>query len=276
MEPRSNTSCSRRGAAVRVIWLLLGVATAAFAEAPVPEGRRTGLANYVFETHYELRPGASAAFDTFWAALQDSSQLGVAIARYVDAVDDAGHTRRVVTLPVERLSEYGSDRRNEEILRSALGEDAARAIIDDFNASQVSRTSYLRQYRTDLSVNRDRDHRVRAVEVSLVTVVEGREAAFERVWRRAAEAFRMVAPDHVVTVARTLVGGGPQFVVARPLPSMSGASALPPVEAVRQAYGDRAAREFEEELREVVAVWRTATHANLGLDTPGFLQEARR
>ena len=126
-------------------------------------------------------------------------------------------TRGGVTLPVERLAEYGADRRNEEILRAALGEDAAGAIIGDFSDAQLSRTSYLRQYRTDLSVNRDRDHRSAAAEVSLVTVVDGQEPAFERAWRRGAEAYRTIAPGLIVTVARTLVGGGPQFVIARPV-----------------------------------------------------------
>ena len=182
----------------------------------------------------------------------------------------------MVTLPVERLAEYGADRRNEEILRAALGEDAARAIIDDFAAAQLSRTSYLRQYRTDLSVNRDRHHRRAAAEVSLVTVVEGQEPAFERAWRRAADAYRTIAPDQVVTVARTLVGGGPQFVIARPVQPGLAAAALEPVQAVRLAYGEQAAREFEEDLHAVVAAWRTVTYTNLGLDTPGVPRETRR
>lgn len=275
MDSRALTSYTRRGAAVRVLSLLLAVAAAGLAEARGPEGDRTGLANYTFETHYELRPGGSVAFDRFWAALQDSSPIGTAIARYVDAVDEAGHTRRVVTLPVERLAEYGADRRNEEILRAALGEDAAGAIIGDFNDAQLSRTSYLRQYRTDLSVNRDRHHRGTATTVSLVTVMEGQEPAFERVWRRAADAYRTIAPGQAVTVARTLVGGGPQFVIARPLQPQRSAG-LEPVEAVRQAYGDRAALEFEEDLRAMVATWRTATYTNLGLDTAAVPQETRR
>ena len=108
MDPRALASYTRRGAAARVLSLLLAVAAAAMAEARGPEGGRTGLANYTFETHYELRHGESAAFDRFWAALQESAHPGVAIARYVDAADDAGHTRRVVTLPVERLAEYRS------------------------------------------------------------------------------------------------------------------------------------------------------------------------
>ena len=244
------------------------------AESGGPEGGRTGLANYTFETHYELRHGGSEAFDRFWAALQESAQRGVAIARYVDAADDAGHTRRVVTLPVERLADYGADRRNEEILRAALGKDAAGAIIGEFTDAQLSRTSYLRQYRTDLSVNRDHDVRGSAAEVSLVTVIDGQEPAFERAWRRAADAYRTIAPRQVVTVARTLVGGGPQFVIARPV--QLELTPLEPAEAVRRAHGDQAAREFEENLRGVVAAWRTVRYTNLGLDTPGVPQETRR
>ena len=276
MDSCAQTSYTRDGAALRVLSLLLVVTAVTMAEARGPEGTRTGLANFTFETHYELHPDGSPAFDRFWAALQDSTHDGVAIARRVDAVSDDHHTRRVVALPVERLAEYGADRRNEEILRATLGEEAARAVIGGFNDSQVSRTSYLRQYRTDLSLNRDRHQRGSADEVLFVTVLEGKEPAFERIWVRAVEAYRTIAPDQVVTVARTLVGGGPQFVIAQPVAPQAAQATLRPAEAVRRAFGDQAARDFEQDLGGVVASWRTATHTNLGLDTPGVPRETRR
>lgn len=276
MDPRAHASYTATDAAARVLSLLLAVLAVVMAEAKGPEGGRTGLANYTFETYYDLHPDGSAAFDRFWTALKHSSAHGIRIARYVDAVEDAGHTRRLVTLPVEHLAEYGADRRNEEVLRAMLGEDAARAIIGDFNEAQLSRTSYLRQHRTDLSVNRDLHHRAVAAEVSSVTVVDGGEPAFERVWRRAAQAYRTIAPTQVIVVSRTLVGGGPQFVIARPVELGTAPEGLPPAEVVRRAYGDAAAREFEEDLRGVVVSWRTVTHTNLGLDTPQIPREARR
>ena len=277
MDTRGHTSRTVRGVAVRVLPVLFAVGAMTMAEASRSDGARARPVNYAFETYYDLRPGGSEAFDRFFATLKNDTAHGIAIARYVDAVDDASHTRRVVTLPVEHLAEYGADRRNEEVLRAVLGEDSARAIIVDFNQAQLSRTSYLRQYRTDLSVNRERHSRGAADEVSFVTVVEGGEPAFERVWRRAAEAYRTIAPAQVVAVARTLVGGGPQYVIARPVEPGMAPSALQPAETVRQAFGDRAAREFDEDLRAVVASWRTATHTNLGLDTPAVMrQESRR
>ena len=68
----------------------------------------------------------------------------------------ANGTRRRVSLPVARLAEYPFDRRNEAMLRTSLGEDAAAVLIRQFNEAQTSRTSYLRQFRDDLSVHRDR------------------------------------------------------------------------------------------------------------------------
>lgn len=256
-----NLSGTRRRAAARAAWLLAAVATAAAAGTPEPETGRPGVANYIFEAHYELRQGGARAFDRYWAALRDTSLDRVdGIVRHVDGVD--GDTRRIVALPVVRLDQYRAERRNEDLLRAALGVEEAEAIIQGFNDAQVSRTSYLRQYRSDLSVNHARHHRGRAADVSIVTVVEGREAAFERVWRRAADAYRVAAPDDVVSVARTLVGGGPQFVITRPLPS----SMLGPAEAVRKAEGERAAQQFADDLRDVVAIWRTERYMNLGLD----------
>ena len=88
--------------------------------------------------------------------------------RFVDG--QANGTGRRVTLPVARLAEYSFDRRNEAVLRASLGEDAAGVLIRQFNEAQISRTSYLRQFRDDLSVHRDRHARTAATEVTFVTV----------------------------------------------------------------------------------------------------------
>jgi hypothetical protein len=267
------TSYTRRGGVARAFLLVLAVG-GTLAEARGPDSS-SGVANYTFDTHYELRPGAAEAFDRYWAALRDHSHETTVVARYVDAVADPDRLQRVVSLPVERLAEYGAERRNEEVLRAALGDEAASAIIDAFNGAQASRTSYLRQYRNDLSVNRERYGRAQAAEVALVTVIEGKEAAFERAWRRAVDAFRAVAPDQVIAVARTLVGGGPQFLIVRP--HRDGRSApMTATDAVRAAQGEQAARDFEGELRRLVAAWETSTRLNAGLDTTTAAREARR
>ena len=277
MNLRGHTSHMTRRVAVRVLSVLFVAAAMTMAEARRPENSRARPVNYVLETYYDLRPGGAEAFDRFWATLRNSPVHGIAIARYVDAVDGTSYPQRVVMLPVEHLAEYGADRRNEEVLHAMLGEDSARSIIGDFNEAQLSRTSYLRQYRADLSLNREQHSRGAADEVSFVTIVENGEPAFERIWRRAAAAFRTIAPAQVMTVARTLVGGGPQYVIARPIEPGMAPAALQPVEAVRQAFGDRAAREFDQDLRAVVSSWRMATHTNLGLDTPAVIrQESRR
>ena len=223
-----------------------------------------------------MRAGATAAFDRYWAALKDSSQHGVAIARYVDAVDDAGHTRRRVMLPVTRLAEYGSTAATKPMLRASLGEDAAGRVIDEFNAAQISRDELLaavprRPERATATGSADRGHRsdVRDGESRAGSRVRAGVAA-------GAEALAKADPALVATVARTLVGGGPQFVIARPAPRAPGASALP-VEAVRQASGDRAALRLGRGMRDC-----RGRVAHRDVSQPGSrhagrrLQEARR
>jgi hypothetical protein len=227
-------------------------------------------ANYVFETLFDVRGGATGAFDRYWAALKESAERGAdAPRRFVDG--EAHGTGRRVTLPVARLTEYGFDRRNEAVLRASLGEDAAGMLIQQFNEAQISRSSYLRQFRNDLSVRRDQQGRSAATEVTFVTVTAGREQTFERAWRRGAEALAKTDPAFVVTVARTLVGGGPQFVIARPsherVPRTFPVADL--VAAVGVVSGEGAALDVAGMFEATGAMWRTVLYRNLGYDTMG-------
>ena len=108
--------------------------------------------------------------------------------------------------------------------------------------------------------------------MTFVTVTAGREPTFERAWRRGVEAFAKKDPSFVATVARTLVGGGPQFVITRPAlergpwPTIG---ALEVVEAVRKAFGIRAALEVAEMFENAAATWHSELYRNLGYDTIG-------
>ena len=220
------------------------------------------LPRYSFETLYELKPGTDATFDQYWATLEDVSRRGgPRYARWVDGTADG--TSRLVTLPVHHLAELSNERRDQEALRTILGAVQADAVIGAFDGAQLSRTSYIRQYRSELSANRERHRRGTASELSFVTVLDGHEADFERLWRRAVEAYRRAAPMQVITVSRTVVGGGPQFVITRP----SSGDALEPAQAVRHAFGEDAQRRFEADLRRAVSSWVTKTYKNLGVDT---------
>ena len=155
------------------------------------------------------------------------------------------------------------------MLRASLGEEAASLLIQQFNEAQLSRASYLRQFRDDLSVRRDQHGRTAATEVTFVTVIAGREPVFERAWRRGAEALAKTDPAFVATVARTLVGGGPQFVIARPtherVPRTFPVADL--VAAVGVVSGEGAALDVAGMFEATGVMWRTVLYRNLGYDT---------
>jgi hypothetical protein len=265
---------SLAGAAVvlaAIVAATMGPAPAAVAQQNGQHhSRQHAQPNYAFETLFEVRDGATDAFDRYWAALKESAEHGAdAPRRFVDG--QAHGTGRRVTLPVTRLAEYGFDRRNEAVLRASLGEEAAGLLIQQFNQAQISRASYLRQFRDDLSVRRDQQGRTAATEVTFVTVTGGREPVFERAWRRGAEALAKTDPAFVATVARTLVGGGPQFVIARPtherVPRTFPVADL--IAAVGVVSGEGAALDVAGMFETTGAVWRTVLYRNLGYDTTG-------
>lgn len=235
----------------------LGAAMSATAvdAVPVPLGHR--VANYAYETWYEIKPGAVAGFDSYWAEIEKhDAQDPSKPVRLVDGTADG--SGRVVTLAVERLAEYGVERRNEATLRAALSDPAFQSLRGAFNDAQRSRRAYLRQYRVDLSVNPTRFQPGAATEVWLITVASSREAEFERWWRRAAAGYGRTMPSLVLVMSRTLVGGGPQFVLRRPLVARDGP--LPsPAEAVRQAFGEAAARDYAATQEALRVDWQTMT-----------------
>jgi hypothetical protein len=248
--------------AILAFAVVVATVAAAMGPAQASQPLRGELPKYSFETLYELRPGTHATFDRYWATLEDLSRRGgPRYARWVDGTADGAS--RLVTLPVLHLAELGNERRDQEALRTILGAAQADAVIAAFDGAQLSRTSYIRQYRSELSANRERYRRGAASELSFVTVLDGHEATFERVWRRAVEAYRRAAPMQVITVSRTVVGGGPQFVITRP----ASADALEPAQAVGHAFGEDAQQRFEADLRKAVSSWVTKTYVNLGVDT---------
>jgi hypothetical protein len=262
------------GAAVlsaAIVAVTMGPAPAAVAQQNSHhQSRQSAQPKYVFETLFDVRHGATEAFDRYWAALKESSSNGVVgPLRFVDG--EAYGAGRRITLPVTRLAEYGFDRRNEAVLRAKLGDDAAGVLIQQFNEAQLSRASYLRQFRDDLSVRREQHARTAATEVTFVTVSAGREPAFERAWRRGSEALARTDPAFVATVARTLVGGGPQFVIARPanerVPRTFPVADL--VAAVGVVFGEDAALDVAGMFEAAGTTWRTVLYRNLGYDTMG-------
>jgi hypothetical protein len=250
-----------------IVATTMGPAPAAVAQQ---HGQPHGKPKYVFETLFDVRHGATEAFDRYWAALKESaSTRGDGPRRFVDG-ETYGAGRRI-SLPVARLAEYGFDRRNEAVLRASLGDDAAGVLIQQFNEAQISRASYLRQFRDDLSVRREQHARTAATEVTFVTVSAGREPVFERAWRRGSEALARTDPAFVATVARTLVGGGPQFVIARPanerVPRTFPVADL--VGAVGVVFGEDAALDVAGMFEAAGTSWRTVLYRNLGYDTMG-------
>ncbi|HEY6506918.1 MAG TPA: hypothetical protein VIY56_02840, partial [Vicinamibacterales bacterium] len=155
-----------------VMAMALGAAVSATTvdAVPVPLGHRG--ANYAYETWYSLKPGGGAAFDTYWAELERHGlHAPRGPVRLVDGTTDG--SGRVVTVAVERLAEYGIERRNEATLRASLPNQAFLSLRDAFNGAQLSRHAYLRQYRVDLSVNPDQLQRGASTDVWLITVTPG-------------------------------------------------------------------------------------------------------
>jgi hypothetical protein len=223
--------------------------------------------NFAFETRFHIKPGATVAFDTYWARLRDlSAQRPPGYRRHVYGTADG--LVRLVTLPVVRLAEYGNERANEQGLREMLGERNAEVLLAGFHDAQVARFSHIRQYVSKLSANRGRVGGGAPLEVTSVTVAAGQERAFERCWQRVAAAGQRT-PGMAFVVARTIVGDGPQFIVTRSIPLDGAQRSLDPVEAVRAVEGAEAAARVEKELRALVVEWKAERFESLGFHWDG-------
>lgn len=257
---------SRTRSAVSAVALGIAIVAATTGPAPTLSAQPSPRpARFAFETRFRITADGAASFDRYWASVRELGRRGVTgYRRHVYAAADG---LRLVTLPVERLAEYGSERRNEQGLRAMLGVPEADAIIGAFGDAQVSRSSYIRQYEPTLSLNPERLDRAGPIEVTSVTVAEQQEQRFERVWRRAMDAYRLTTGT-VIDVSRTLVGGGPQFIVTRSW-SLLGEAAFDPAQGLRAASGERAAADLSRDLQALVVEWKTEHFVNLGLDSDG-------
>lgn len=242
----------------------LADSTRAFAGRPTT-------ANFVYEIWYEIDPDKARQFDEYLLRLREAGpQIAGDPVRWVDA--HPLHNTRIVSLPAVRLADYRSDRYNEAGLRSMFGDDAYTTLLKGYTDAQVSRRSYIREYRTQLSLNRDRHTRdgIWGTEYSLVTVEPGRERQFERLWQQALTAYSRVSPLTVIIGARTLVGGGAQDVLARSLESVADLERVPtPARAVEQASGLAASEAFTAGLNESVTKWEPLVLERTELGTDG-------
>ena len=230
---------------------------------------QAAMANYVYEIWYEVERDTGPQFDAYLAKIKDASRRNPGSPeRWVDSHEASN--RRLVSLPAAHLSDYGSERYNESVLKATVGEHAYEELAKTYADAQVSRKSYIRQYRTDLSLNRQHHTRqgIWATEYTLVTVEPGKEKQFERLWRTAVSAYAKVSPQAILIGAHTLVGGGPQYVVTRPLNAPADLENLPaPAQAVELALGSSEARAFARALNESVNKWEKLVFDKTDLDT---------
>jgi len=213
-------------------------------------------AAFALEIWYDIAPGAAADFDAYSRTRQ---ALGPRIPngsqRWVDVEPATG--RRVVTVPTTALSSFGQERATETGMRRLMGEVAYRELTQPFNDAQLSRRSYIRKYRDDLSWNRA--HHLRAqswgTEVIFISVDPGRARDFERLWTRALAAYSHAAPSAAITVAETVAGGGASYVLLRPLASATAEPLPTPLDAVADAAGPDDAGDFRRRWAKVVTAW---------------------
>ena len=234
--------------------------------------------NYVYEIWYEVERNMSPQFDLYLTKVKDAArQIPDSPERWVDAHNESN--RRLVSVLAGRLADYRSERYNESAIKAVFGEHAHEELAKMYADAQVSRKSYIRQYRTDLSLNRERYARdgLVATEYTLVTVEPGKEKQFERLWRTALGAYGKVASQTIFVGAVTLVGGGPQYVVTRPLDTPRDRESLPaPVHAVEMAFGSSEARTFASAWNQSVNKWDTLVLDKTGLDSGHARSELHR
>lgn len=217
-------------------------------------------ARYAFEIWYDVRPELAAQFDDYFRELEAA---GVAAGRPVERWIDASHhgSRRIVTLPAADLETFGSDRYNEAVLRAAHGDQASLGLTAQYIDAQLSRASFIRRYRDDLSLRRQLHVRdaLWGTAYTLVDVAPDRHREFEQLWRRAIDAHASAEPDLVLTVSETLAGGGPRYLIAQPLRSHDDARRLA-YDDVAGVFAPRDAASFVRRFREVVVGWETAVY----------------
>ena len=246
----------------RVVWI--GAALAAIAAAqPAPPP------NYVYEIWWEVYTNKGAALTRYLTRLREAD-LKTASGRRRFADIHPWSNRRIVSAPLVELGDYDRRLESATVFRQAFGDEEYRQYAAALAEAQISRTSYLRKYRDDLSLHRDRHTRdgIRATAYSFVTVWPWKEPQFEQLWRRALAAYRKVAPEMVLTVAETLAGGGAQYVVARPLTSYAQFETdLTPEQAVEKAFGAAELEKFNRLVSETVRKWETFLFDKGNFDT---------
>ena len=139
-----------------------------------------------------------------------------------------------------------------------------------YNEAQITATSVIRRYRNDLSLNRDKHLReqTRTTAYTFVTVFPLRGPVFEALWLKAVGAYKKVQPDIILTAAQTIVGSGPQYVVARPLKNYGEFEGdLTPEQAVEKAFGKTERDNFNRLVSESIKTWDTVLMDKGDMDT---------
>lgn len=253
-----------------VMLLAAAVAFGAVDASTRVSANESAKAKFVYEIWYEVERNMDRQFDLYFANLKEASSHIGGPERWVDA----NHARNkwIVSLPAARLADYRSERYVEAGLRAWLGDAAFGELSKGYSDAQVSRKSYIREYRADLGFNRHHHSRygLWATEYVLVTIEPGNEKDFERLWRAAVIAYARLFPRVILIAAKTLVGGGPQYVITRPLEAPADADSFPsPVQAMDLAFGSVEARTFASGFHESVNKWETLVFARTNLDTIG-------
>jgi len=225
--------------------------------------------NYVYELWYQVYSNKSRGFNQYFQKLKEADlQTHSGRQRFVD-LQPYSNTR-VIFMPAKELGEFDTRVSSSAVFSKAFGEEEYHKYAALYNEAQITATSVIRKYRNDLSLNRDKHLReqTRTTAYTFVTLYPLKGPAFEALWHKAVEAYRKVQPDIILTAAQTIVGSGPQYVIARPLKSYGEFEGdLTPEQAVEKAFGQAERDNFNRLVASSIKTWETVLMDKGDMDT---------
>jgi hypothetical protein len=199
---------------------------------------------------------------TYFAKLKEVKRLQP--ERWVDAHDDE-QTHRLAS--AARLTDQRPALQRSRV-RTLLGDDAYALLSKTYSDAHPQEHPPGTERPQLQSSSPDRRHLGNRIHT--VSIEPGKEKQFERLWLTALSAYAKVSPLTIFSVSQTLVGGGPQYVVTRPLKTHAEAdSFLSPARAVELAFGVDEARAFAKDLSGSVNKWETLVLDRTDLDSHG-------
>lgn len=219
-----------------------------------------GPPNWMRELRYDGVPGRQMSNRVeYYVKMAKADEQGKSgRMRWVDRA--IGRPLMIAFIPAYKLEEFDTRAGSGPLMTAAFSAEewqaTARAAAEDGTETEV-----LRRFRNDLSLNRDRHipSRRGLTLYTEVSVAPGMSWRFERVLKRALEAYAKVAPDTIISTMETVFGqpDGPDYALMQPFGSGNGTyGSVEAYEsmhaAVAEAFGEREADAWSENLAAAV------------------------